>query len=142
MLRGDSGDLFVNLFGDLNKASTVNLAKPLQIPQLASQLKKSAHYLLDFILVKRGHDVWDAAIPILQEIHAPAGLGVLFVVERVDILQITIKGKEELCAAELGGGNVGLNPAMGGVTAREREKAAHLLDLHFLLPSAPFLMLP
>jgi hypothetical protein len=86
----DLGDLLVELLGDLDKATAVDLGKPLQVAKLGPQVEESAHDFLDLILVEGLDDVWDAAIAVLEDMEAAAGIGQLLVVKCVDILEVAV----------------------------------------------------
>lgn len=122
MLSGRVRDLLVQLLGDLDEASAVDLAKPLEVSHLVSQLEESSHQFLDLVVVQVGNDVCASAIPILEKLEASVGFGKFLVVEGIDIFKITIQGEEELYMVGLGDTHdLGKNP----------RRIAHLLSPPF-----------
>jgi len=102
VLGRDAGDFLVELLGDLDEASAVNLAEPLEVPELCSELEQSSHDFLHLILVESSYNIRDAAVAVVKKVEATARLSILFVVKGVDILEIAVEGKEQFCRVELG----------------------------------------
>lgn len=129
MLRGRMGNLLVKLLGDLDETPTVNLSKPLEISKLIAQLQQGPHKLLDFVVVQiSSYDIRASAISVLQKLKAAMSLAEFLVVERVDIFEIAIQGKKELCWVELGD---------AGCIYETFKELAHLLDRHLRLSLLP-----
>jgi hypothetical protein len=96
-LSDEARDLLVKLLCDLDKTPTVNLTKPLKISELTSQLEKSTHDFLNFILVQGSYNVGGSSISVLEEVQPAAELCEFLVVEKVDIFEVSIKSEKEFC---------------------------------------------
>jgi hypothetical protein len=118
-------DLLVQLLCNLDKAPSVDLAKPLEVSQLVSQLKKSAHEFLHLVIVQICNDIRTSTISILEKLEASMVFGKFLVVEGINVFKITIQGEEELCRGGLGDTHdLGKSP----------RRMAHLLDPPFRQP--------
>src|SRR5687767_13018728 len=103
MLRSNAWHLLVQLLRNLDKATAIDLAKPLKVSQLASQLKKCTHGFLNLISVKGRDDIGNTAIAIVKEVQPAASFAELLVVEEIDIFEVSIQGKEEFCVRQVRG---------------------------------------
>jgi hypothetical protein len=102
MLSGRIRDFLVEFLGDLDEASAVDLAKPLEVSHLVSQLEESPHQFFHLVIVQIGNDFCTSAIPVLKKFQASMGFGKFLVVEGIDIFKITVQGEEKLYRVGLG----------------------------------------
>lgn len=57
-----------------------------------------------------GYDIRASSVSVLEKLEAAVSLAELLVVERVDILEVAIQGKEKLCWVELGDAGASTRP--------------------------------
>lgn len=100
MLGPGGGYLLVQLLGDLDKPSTIDLAIPLELPQLAAEIQESTNDIFNLLLAEASEKGGIAGIAIVEESKAAGGFSILFVVEAIDEFQVPIKGVKVFCGAK------------------------------------------
>ena len=88
---------FVQFLGNFDEAAAVDLAKPLEVPQLAPELEEGAHELLGLVIVEVGGGLQSLTISVMECFDMAPDIGELLVEERIDLFQVSVKGEKELC---------------------------------------------
>lgn len=89
-------DLFVQFLGDLNEPTAVHLAVPLQFAQLAAQLEQGRQQVLHVVVIQALYIILHGmAVSVLQQFQPAGEIRGLFVVEVVDIFEVSIQGVEK-----------------------------------------------
>ena len=100
MLGPGGGYLLVQLLGDFDEPSAIDLAIPLELPQLTAQIQEGTDDIFNLLFAEASEKGGVTGIAIVEESEAAGGFGILFVVEAIDEFQVPIKGVKVFCGAE------------------------------------------
>ena len=95
LLSTHPGNLLVQLLGDFDKASTIDFAIPLELSEQTTELEKGVHKISNLIFIQSIGNLRGSPIATVEQFQTSRELGILLVIEAIDILEISIESKEK-----------------------------------------------